>query len=154
MYFVRSGRADRPQPRLVHTTPDINFDGYPDLLLIYSQGAQNIHYDGWVWNPETGRYDSVPQFRALSSPTLDESARLIRTYEHGNAVDHVDGVWAWGDGRLTETYRQEQTYGIGSSLFTLRASELQDDNSHALVHEETLTEAQLNVRQDNVNTIQ
>jgi hypothetical protein len=128
------------------TTPDINFDGYPDLLLIYSQGAQNIYYDGWIWNPETGRYDYVPQFRTLASPTFDESARLIRTYEHGSATDHVDGVWTWRDGQLIEITRQEQTYDINTNLFTLRTYELQDDGQLALVREETLTEAQLNSR--------
>ena len=128
------------------TTPDINFDGYPDLLLIDSQGAQNIYYDGWIWNPETRRYDYVPQFRTLASPVFDEDARLIRTYEHGSATDHVDGVWAWRDGRLVEIYRQEQTYDMDTNRFTIRTYELQDDGQLALVREETLTEAQLNSR--------
>ena len=128
------------------TTPDINFDGYPDLLLIYSQGVQNIYYDGWIWNPETERYVYVPQFRMLASPTFDENARLIRTYEHGSATDHVDGVWAWRDGQLIEITRQEQTYDINTNLFTLRTYELQEDGQLALVREETLTEAQLNAR--------
>jgi hypothetical protein len=128
------------------TTPDINFDGYPDLLLIYSQGAQNIYYDGWIRNPETERYVYIPQFRTLASPVFDENARLIRTYEHGSATDHMDGVWAWRDGQLIEITRQEQTYDINTNLFTLRPYELQDDGQLALVPEETLTEAQLNAR--------
>jgi hypothetical protein len=127
------------------TTPDINFDGYPDLLLIKSQGAQNIYYDGWIWDSAAERYVYDPQIGTLPSPFFDEKSRRIRTYEHGSATDHTAGVWEWMDGRLVEIWRQEQTYDIETGLFTIRTYE-RKDGELMLVREETLTEAQVKSR--------
>jgi len=128
------------------TTPDINFDGWPDLLLIASQGLQNVYYDGWIWDPDAGRYVYEPQVRDLSSPVFDAKTRQITTYEHGSATDHVSGVWAWQNGRLIETWRQEQTYDDTTGLFTIRTYRLNSDGKLSLVDTQTLTEAQMNSR--------
>jgi hypothetical protein len=126
------------------TTPDINFDGWPDLLLIASQGLQNVYYDGWIWDPDAGRYVYEPQVRGLSSPVFDDKTHLITTYEHGSATDHVSGVWAWQNGRLIEIERQEQTYDDATGLFTIRTYRLNSDGKLSLVDTQTLTEAQMN----------
>lgn len=126
------------------TTPDINFDGWPDLLLIASQGLQNIYYDGWLWDPEAGRYAYAPEVRELSSPVFDPKARRVTTYEHGSATDHASGVWEWTDGRLREIERTEQTYDERTGLFTLRAYRLNSDGKLALAETQTLTEAEMN----------
>jgi hypothetical protein len=125
------------------TTPDINFDGWPDLLLIASQGLQNIYYDGWLWDPEVGRYVYVPAVRELSSPVFDPKTRRVTTYEHGSATDHVSGVWEWIDGRLTEIERTEQTYDEETGLFTIRTYRLNPDGELTLAETRTLTEAEL-----------
>ena len=125
------------------TTPDINFDGYADLLLIYSQGLQNIYYDGWLWDSASGRYVYVPEMRELSSPQFDAKTQRIYTYEHGSATDNVSGVWAWQDGNLVELRRDEVTYDDETALFTIRTYERQDDGSLALVREEQRTQDQM-----------
>jgi hypothetical protein len=124
-------------------TPDINFDGYADLLLIYSQGLQNIYYDGWLWDSASGRYVYEPRVRALSSPQFDPEARRVYTYEHGSATDSVSGVWAWQDGDLVELRRDEVTYDDETALFTIRTYERQDDGALALIREEQRTQEQM-----------
>ena len=128
------------------TTPDINFDGWPDLLLIASQGLQNVYYDGWLWDPETGRYVYEPQVRELSSPVFNPKTRLVTTYEHGSATDHVSAVWDWANGRLREIERVEQSYHDDTGLFTIRTYRLDSDGNLSLVSTETLTEAEVNSR--------
>lgn len=125
------------------TTSDINFDGFADLLLIYSQGLQNIYYDGWLWDSASGRYVYVPGMRELSSPQFDEKAQRIYTYAHGSATDSVSGVWAWQDGNPVELRRDEVTYNEETALFTIRTYERQDDGTLALVREEQRTQDQM-----------
>lgn len=128
------------------TTPDINFDGWPDLLLIASQGLQNVFYDGWLWDPDADRYVYAPEIRALASPVFDGKARRITTFDHGSATDHVSGVWEWRNGRLTEIRREEQSYDDATGLFTIRIFEAGPDGRLALTRTETLTQAQLESR--------
>ncbi len=125
------------------TTPDINFDGNADLLLIYSQGLQNIYYDGWLWDGASGRYVYVPKMRELSSPRFDPKTRRIYTYEHGSATHSVSGAWAWQDGILAELRRDEVTYDDETQLFTIRTYERQDDGTLALIREEQRTQDQM-----------
>jgi hypothetical protein len=128
------------------TTPDINFDGWPDLLLIASQGLQNVYYDGWLWDPVALRYVYQPQIRELSSPVFDVKTHRITTYEHGSATDHESGVWEWRDGRLIEIQREVQTYDDATGLFTILTYALDSDGNLSLVRTEVLTEAQVNSR--------
>ena len=128
-------------------TPDINFDGYPDLTLIRSQGLQNIYYDGWLWVPAEQRFVRDPAIEGLSSPVFDEKDKRIRTYEHGSATDHVSAEYAYLDGTLTEIWRQEQSYDVERNLFTLRTYRLKDGRL-MLTDEERLTPEQLEARDD------
>jgi len=125
------------------TTPDINFDGWPDLLLIASQGLQNVYYDGWLWDPDAERYAYEPQVRELPSPVFDENTRRVTTYEHGSATDHVSGVWDWRNGRLREIERVEQTFDLETGLFTIRTWRLDSGGRLSLVSTQTLTQAEM-----------
>ena len=126
-------------------TPDINFDGYPDLTLIFSQGAQNIYYDGWVWDQKTGQFIHDPIIRTLSSPVFDAENQRIYTYEHGSATDHVSSTYAYQNGTLTEIERIEQSFDERTQLFAIRTY-ARRDGQLKLVGEEKLTPAQLDAR--------
>ncbi len=126
------------------TTPDINFDGWPDLLLIASQGLQNVYYDGWIWDPEAGQYVYEPEIRELSSPFFNARSRRVETFEHGSATDNESAVWEWQDGRLKEISRRTQLYDDTTGLFTVRTYGLDSGGNLVLMNTETLTEAQLN----------
>ena len=126
------------------TTPDINFDGWPDLLLIASQGAQNVYYDGWIWDPVEGQYGLEPEIRSLSSPFFNARTRRIETYAHGSATDNESAVWEWRDGRLKEISRRVQTYDESTGLFTVETYGLDSDGNLARLTTRTLTEAELN----------
>lgn len=126
------------------TTPDINFDGWPDLLLIASQGLQNVYYDGWIWDPETGLYVYEPEIRELSSPFFNARSRRIESFIHGSATDNESAVWEWQGGRLKEISRRTQLYDETTGLFTVQTYGLDADGNLALMETQTLTEAQLN----------
>jgi hypothetical protein len=126
------------------TTPDINFDGWPDLTLIASQGLQNVYYDGWIWDTETGLYVYEPEIRELSSPFFNARTRHIETFIHGSATDNESSVWEWRDGRLKEISRRTQVYDDTTGLFTVRTYGLDADGNLDLMEAQTLTEAQLN----------
>ena len=125
------------------TTPDINFDGWPDLLLIASQGLQNVYYDGWIWDPEQGRYVYEPEIRGLSSPFFNARARRVETYAHASASDNESAVWEWQSGQLKEIRRRTQVYDEETGFFTVRTYALNSDGELALVRTQTLTRAQL-----------
>lgn len=126
------------------TTPDINFDGWPDLLLIASQGLQNVYYEGWIWDPEEGCYVYAPEIRSLSSPFFNARTRRVETFEHGSATDNESAVWEWQNGRLKEISRRVQTYDETTGLFTVTAYGLNSEGNLVPVSVRTLTEEQLN----------
>ena len=130
------------------TTPDINFDGWPDLLLIAVQGLQNVYYDGWIWDPEASRYVYEPEIRDLSSPYFNARARRIETFTHGSATDNESAVWEWQDGHLKEISRRTQMYDDTTGLFTVQTYGLNPDGNLELRSTRTLTEAQLNSDQE------
>lgn len=53
---------------------DINFDGYKDMLVLYS-GGTNAFYEGFLFNPDTGylNEDSI----SLANPTIDPETNEI-----------------------------------------------------------------------------
>ncbi len=116
---------------------DMNFDGFPDVRILFSQGIVNTYYDCWLWNPESGRFVKCDEMRELSNPVFDQTAKTIHVYERGSVVCYVEGELAWEKGELAwiaKTVQDEAENGDGVVIrryFRDRAGELQ------LVGEET-----------------
>ena len=77
---------------------DLNFDGLPDVRILFSRGNANVYYDCWLWRPEENAFARRDDMRELSNPVFDREARAIHVYEHGSATSHVKGTLAWENG--------------------------------------------------------
>lgn len=113
--FERDALTDANRDFFVQT-PDINFDGIQDVLLIASEGLQNIYYDGWVWDDAARRFVLLPEIRALSSPVFDEKERVINTYHHVSATDHEAGVYKYMEGSLIQEEKIVQRMNAETGL--------------------------------------
>ncbi|NLG24109.1 MAG: hypothetical protein GX558_02030 [Clostridiales bacterium] len=120
------------------STPDINFDGYPDLLLIHSQGLQNTYYDGWIWSPVARRFFYDRAIRALPNPTFDGRDRRIYTFEHGSATDSDEAVYAYQGGALVQIERREQRYDQATGELVVRTYAPGPDGRMRLISEERM----------------
>ena len=81
------------------TEPDINFDGYPDLLIYCGMGGPSFDddfYTAYVWNPDTREFFNVDDFENILNPVFDRDDKTIK------------GFYNDEDGRVIETYRWDE----------------------------------------------
>ena len=84
---------------------DINFDGYPDLVLNVDEFTRGgVVYHAWVWNPLLGRFDETSLW--LTNMYIDEECQEIRS-SHGSAIDRLYMIFRFIDGDFVETNRLE-----------------------------------------------
>jgi hypothetical protein len=83
---------------------DVNFDGWPDLMLAQSMGAgPNIPYQMWIFNPKTRRFvDAPPTLQAITSPSFDPVHRIIWASWRASAAEHGVTTYRWQGNDVTE----------------------------------------------------
>jgi hypothetical protein len=86
---------------------DINFDGLLDLMLITRRGVANAYAMYWIFNPNTGLFDSLgtyPVFR------IDAQRKRLSTYERGGAAGliHTAKEYEFEDGKLSLVRKETQ----------------------------------------------
>ena len=79
---------------------DMNFDGFPDMRILFSQGMANVYYDGWVWRPKEEAFVRYEAMRDIANPRFDPDSKTVECYERGSAVVNVSGRMAWHKGEL------------------------------------------------------
>lgn len=79
---------------------DMNFDGFPDVRILFSQGNANIYYDGWLWRPKEEAFVRYEAMRDISDPQFDQDSKTVLCYERGSAVANMSGRMAWQKGEL------------------------------------------------------
>lgn len=78
---------------------DINFDGYPDLLVYCGMGGLSFDddfYTAYVWNPDTREFFNVDDFEGILNPVFDRDKKTIK------------GFYNDEDGKVEETYRWDE----------------------------------------------
>lgn len=78
---------------------DINFDGYPDLLIYCGMGGPSFDddfYTAYVWNPDTREFFNVDDFENILNPVFNRDDKTIK------------GFYNDEDGRVIETYRWDE----------------------------------------------
>ncbi|MBE5787581.1 MAG: hypothetical protein E7324_08600 [Clostridiales bacterium] len=80
---------------------DLNFDGYPDLDIIYLLGASNSQHIFFFFDQETGRYAPWPySYRWLSNFTADAEKKVIINYIHDSAMTGTKEIYRWEGKKL------------------------------------------------------
>jgi hypothetical protein len=100
--------ADDPTPLDVI---DMNFDGYNDIRLVEFLGpGPNVPYLNWLYNAQSGRFDSAAALDELTSPQYDAATREIRSeWRDGPARYGVD-VYVFRAGALTPLRKETREY--------------------------------------------
>lgn len=110
------GEIPRESRDFAAIVEDANFDGHPDVLVLFSQGSVNLYYDWWLWRPDADAFVLREDLRDLSCPSFDGDSGTIHVFERGSAVCHVTGALDWLDGEpvwLTQTVVDEDDKGDG-----------------------------------------
>lgn len=83
---------------------DINFDGYPDLMVC--GGPSNVYgnytYDAWLWNQQTRSFDHVDGFYEIFDPVIDADRKEITGGFHMNHEYEYQEVWKWKGSKIVK----------------------------------------------------
>ncbi len=81
---------------------DINFDGYPDLMVCGgpSNAYGNYTYDAWLWNQQTHSFDHVDGFYEIFDPVIDADRKEITGGFHMNNEYEYQEVWKWKGNKI------------------------------------------------------
>lgn len=89
---------------------DANFDGYMDFSCTYLRGIQPYYDHLWIWNEKHKKFESVPEYDEISTPSLDEETKTIYGFNRSSvAGDGITTFHRWEDGKLV-CVRQIESY--------------------------------------------
>lgn len=81
---------------------DLNFDGFPDLDILYNIGASNIVHTFFLWDNQQQRFTADNGIMHwLSIYELYPEKQIVYDYQHVSAAESVRRVYRWeqrGDG--------------------------------------------------------
>lgn len=114
-HVLQSFEENQEQPYLEASTPDLDNDGYSDLVLVTEWGSPNMTFKAW-------RYDPVQDLLKVVLEG-DGGTEFVRTKLGDIVVSAKGGADSWGytifkwkNNRLVRTYSIEETVGdFGSS---------------------------------------
>jgi hypothetical protein len=97
---------------------DLNFDGFPDLLLQVSSKDDNDTYCVWLWNPQSQRYVFSPELSQLTNPRPHPSNHTITSYTNldCNGACHDQKTYVWSNGHLKLVKDESQTLDLNVSV--------------------------------------
>ncbi|MCL1999965.1 MAG: hypothetical protein FWG74_00905, partial [Planctomycetes bacterium] len=128
---------------------DLDFDGFSDVGILYSQGMQNIYYDAWLWRPDARVFVKYEEMHEVASPDFDADRKRVRSYAHVSATDNVTIDYAWENGRLVAVEQKIQEYSPETDTFSIRRYTRGDDGELRLVEEKTLSPEEMEGLADN-----
>lgn len=88
---------------------DIDFDGFPDLLLVVSQGTSNSYAQYWRYVPSKKTFVDIGVYPIFK---LDSIKHQLITHENlGEAGQlYSDKIYEWRNGKLTNIYEETQVW--------------------------------------------
>jgi len=96
----------------VPETPDINFDGWPDLTLAqFLPAGPNIPTSAWIYEPATGKFDDVSAtMEQMTSPNFDAANKLVWDFQRGSCCDHYVTIAKWKGKELVQVEQGESFF--------------------------------------------
>jgi hypothetical protein len=93
-------------------TPDMNFDGHPDLRLIeFRSAGPNTPWLNWLYDPTQARFVASQALDALPSAEFDAATREVRSPWRDGATRSGVDVHVWQAGTLTPLRRELRQVG-------------------------------------------
>lgn len=87
---------------------DLDFDGYPDLDILYLLGASNSQHTFFFYNPNESAFEARNIGAIwLSNYTLYPEKQLVYNYIHDSAATGTSELYRWENGRLRLVRRAE-----------------------------------------------
>jgi hypothetical protein len=104
---LQSFQIHQSQSYLQASIPDLDKDGYSDLVLVTEWGSPNMSFKAWRYDPDSDRLNEVLE---------DGGTEFVRT-KSGNIVVHAKGgadawtytIFNWKKGKLVPAYSIEET---------------------------------------------
>lgn len=127
---------------------DMNFDGFPDVCILYSLGMQNIYYDFWLWRPETGTFVFNEALSQVGSPQIDPETKKIHSFVHISAASNVESEYSWVNGELVLMVEIMQEPAPDGSLVKRRSERGADGKMHQVKEEIIPSEDSDNMQSD------
>lgn len=92
---------------------DLNFDGFPDLLLQLSATGDNETYCVWLWSPKSQRYVASPALSQLTNTRPHPSNKTITSFTNISCPPfqgcHDTKTYVWSKGQLKLVRDESQT---------------------------------------------
>ena len=115
---------------------DMNFDGFPDVRILFSQGTVNIYYDWWLWDREVNAFIRYEEGQNFSDPVFDQASKHVSMHERASAYSYMQGELEWQNSRLV-WYEKVMVDEAGDGKHVIVSRYLRDpDGELRLVEEE------------------
>jgi hypothetical protein len=89
-------------------TLDMNFDGYPDIKLMYSSASGGADFHVWLYNQKTGKFKYNDELSSLSDPIIDYNAKTLTSCYANGACCGRQTTYRFEGGKLI-LVREEST---------------------------------------------
>ena len=94
---------------------DVNFDGYTDFYLLYSQANFNSYYFFWIWNMQKRTFEYYLPLSSVPSPDVDAQTRRIHSSDRISEETLRTTDYEWKDGEIVAVSHGEQTIDINNT---------------------------------------
>ena len=88
---------------------DVNFDGYTDFYLLYSEASLNSYYFFWLWNMQARTFQYYLPLSSVPSPEVDTARRRIIANDMTDLDTVITTEYVWQDGNIMPIAHGEST---------------------------------------------
>jgi hypothetical protein len=100
----------RPSQSFVLDTPDIDFDGASDLMLMTSIGTSNAEAEYWIYDPKRAIYVDQGVFPELRPDPVKHELNAHEDDGEAGQLFH-DTTYGWRAGKLVKIREVKQVWG-------------------------------------------
>lgn len=130
------------------TVSDLNFDGYPDLLVTTKSINSDLCASAWVWNYATGTYKSVESMIDIPNPTIDEAYACVISHTNEKRfageykgtsfyeIAEIFRVYKDIEGTIVEYARYELVYYTKNDIYAYQIFRFDEENGEISSHSE------------------
>ncbi len=88
---------------------DVNFDGYTDFYLLYSEANLNSYYFFWLWNMQERTFKYYLPLSSVPTPEIDAARRRVISSDMTDLDTLVTTEYIWQDGNIMPIAHGEST---------------------------------------------